>query len=704
MIIYDARKLAGYDVFLHHIGSALYSPHSVPMALISGGLGALFANVSRVTDWLQVHILQGSAYFGAVSFIVGFVVVYRAQIAFQRYAEAQSQYFSMASKLHDIVSFYNAFLLGDDKVTACLRNTILRWCRAYHELAIEEFQGIEFTMNDRTNLRKEEVELLARDRKRPIQISAWLLRLTMENRDRFKAGDAILSRVLQIITNTNLFYNQTRRIAETPFVFPIVQITSMMIHMWAFLTPLMIGSFFPMSNAIAAAVSGGSTWILFAVNESAAQLEQPFEPSSNNLPVAYYTIAFDDDVSAVKYMDFPDVFRQCREGDYHSMDTTETQEKGADIVPPGSVEKLRKEYNTVSDQSNAILKQNSDKEKRKRTLFKDLPKHHNFRFKSKLDAIFESSSRNLREQSAGPRDEEFGAEGASLRRSNSITAAEMRTQEPQLEKNTVDVRQTSSTSKLFDLFSLSRRDIMAEGRSESDHEDDEEETRGVIKTDDDVRLRVDEKNPAEKTIASPRRQHSQDDSMIMTHSRDHDDEIERMASDQLEKATDDNDIQRTALMYHTVHGAEAKKMAEELRLEREVQRRTVANRALILKLRLDQQRYDMRHHLRNVHAVQANVTGDYAVERARSHDESRGGSGWWATTTTRRTLKALPASWALKEQDHSSGGLESASSTSGNSTLRNRNKRNTVRIEDWPGWSTTNLTCARSRGIFEVFS
>jgi len=310
MIVFDARKLGGYDVYLHWKGSALFNWHSLPHALFSGILAVVISNFVA-TGWLHTTFIQSNAYFGGISFVTGFVVVYRAQIAYQRYDEAQRMYFQMVSKLTDFVGFLNAFIPRDNETDAKLLLTFLRWARAYHELAIEEFQGVEFQGSiSRNNLTDEEVQLLARDRKRPLQLSLWMQRLIIERRDRFHCGDAILSRAYQVCSDANFFYASTRRIAESCFPFPFVQLTSAMIHIWMLLTPVVVGTFFPKTILLSFLIAMSSTLTLFAVNELAAILENPWEESINNLPAVYYTIAFDDDMSSIQYMELPQAFEQ----------------------------------------------------------------------------------------------------------------------------------------------------------------------------------------------------------------------------------------------------------------------------------------------------------------------------------------------------------------------------------------------------------
>ncbi len=74
MIIYDARKFAGYDLVLHTAGSALYNVHSLPQALVSGVLATCFSNIDSVNAWLRDHVQNPNIFYGGFSFIVSLYV------------------------------------------------------------------------------------------------------------------------------------------------------------------------------------------------------------------------------------------------------------------------------------------------------------------------------------------------------------------------------------------------------------------------------------------------------------------------------------------------------------------------------------------------------------------------------------------------------------------------------------------------------
>ncbi len=74
MIIYDARKFAGYDLVLHTAGSALYNVHSLPQALVSGVLATCFSNIDSFNAWLRDHVQNPNIFYGGFSFIVSLYV------------------------------------------------------------------------------------------------------------------------------------------------------------------------------------------------------------------------------------------------------------------------------------------------------------------------------------------------------------------------------------------------------------------------------------------------------------------------------------------------------------------------------------------------------------------------------------------------------------------------------------------------------
>jgi len=164
----------------------------------------------------------------------------------------------------------------------------------------------------------------------------------------------------------------------------------------------------------------------------------------------------------------------------------------------------------------------------------------------------------------------------------------------------------------------------------------------------------------------------------------------------------------SSVMYHTVHGADAEKMAEALRLERANQRKVVTARAMRLRHKLTQQRHDMRHLRPSKHVELDDISMLFEPQEGhRGHTGSNGPSSVYSsntqdwgqdetsdvdyTSTNQSTRDSAPSSWSR--------------------TLRLRSRRShhhrehkSVDILEYPGWSATSLTSARSTGKFQVFT
>eukprot|EP00924_Labyrinthula_sp_SR-Ha-C_P001878 snap_masked-scaffold_30-processed-gene-1.30-mRNA-1 protein AED:1.00 eAED:1.00 QI:0/0/0/0/1/1/2/0/598 len=278
------------------------------MAFFSGFLTLLFSYIDRIQKNFLTRFENSNVYFGGLAFIVGFVVVYRAQLAIGRYTTAQKSYYSMVSKLSDMAMFAKVWVRGEDEESNQLLCSFLRWIQLYHELGTEEIQGFEFSAKyPRTHITTKEAHLLLRERKRPLIVMGWILNSVAKHRPKILCGDAVVSRIYVLASEVNTLFNEARRISETPFPFPFAQITVFMISIWGILTPMVIAAFLPQTFGFGPIVSFCGTWMLFAVNESASQLEQPFDDAENDLPILYYSLAFYDDIQGLKNFDTPEI-------------------------------------------------------------------------------------------------------------------------------------------------------------------------------------------------------------------------------------------------------------------------------------------------------------------------------------------------------------------------------------------------------------
>ena len=98
MIVYDYSQGYVFSVLGHTTGSTLFSIHSLPYALVSGLLAVLLDFLPGYHEYNKNRLLESGVFFSSVGFIVAFIVVYRSQLAYARFASAVSNHASMVSR------------------------------------------------------------------------------------------------------------------------------------------------------------------------------------------------------------------------------------------------------------------------------------------------------------------------------------------------------------------------------------------------------------------------------------------------------------------------------------------------------------------------------------------------------------------------------------------------------------------------------
>jgi len=308
MIIYDARKFGGYSLLVHWSGSALFNVHSFPQALASGTIAVALVLTGKGSEIIQ-DVQTVDVFFGSISFLVGFSIIIRAQVALQRYYNAQASLYTMQSKLTDFASLATTMADGD----AALKHALVRYVRLYYTLALEEFQGFEFQLmkHKKELITSDEEEILEEEHAKVAIVNAWLVQSCFE----LVQGEPFRARLYQILSEANVSYNETRRIAETSFPFPFAQIAFVIIHAWGIMSPIFVSAALEDSPGLAFIVTMIGTWFLFAVNELSAQLEQPMEEASNDLPIGFYKTLFMDTLNAIEHGNPPAAIEKLKERD-----------------------------------------------------------------------------------------------------------------------------------------------------------------------------------------------------------------------------------------------------------------------------------------------------------------------------------------------------------------------------------------------------
>lgn len=315
MLIYSASGWLGqFGLLFHIVGSPLYNRKSLPQALFSAAVAVMAVDATNVNEWLDDNVASPTPYFSSFAFFAAFIVVHRTQAAVTRFQVAQQNYSLMASHLLDTAVAIKAFCLYEDMSEPPLRKVMFRWLRLYHKLAIARFLGLPFRQScsrEKDNLiTPGEYDILHPTRHRAPLVLSWVQQAVVMRDDCFHTPPALLGRIYALSASTNTYFHECANISDSPFPFPYLQVSLLILHIWCIFTPFIIARFIT-STVFAALASGLSTWILFAINEAAAELENPFDSSTvNDLPLRYYEHVFATDMDAIEFAALPEQLRR----------------------------------------------------------------------------------------------------------------------------------------------------------------------------------------------------------------------------------------------------------------------------------------------------------------------------------------------------------------------------------------------------------
>jgi len=104
------------------------------------------------------------------------------------------------------------------------------------------------------------------------------------------------------VSVAQLAFNGAQKIQLTPFPFPFVQVCGMLLHLYMFSAPVVIGAY--IQNPIFGTVlSAASILGMFALNQTAEELEDPFGVDPNDLPLDTILSQFRLSIFALELID-----------------------------------------------------------------------------------------------------------------------------------------------------------------------------------------------------------------------------------------------------------------------------------------------------------------------------------------------------------------------------------------------------------------
>jgi len=260
--------------------------------------------------WITSEIVSHPFVYQVFTFVLGFVIVFRANLAYQRFWEGRTCLELMSSKWSDAalqsVVFDNvskkpefdrrAFRARMVSLFSLLHATACS-CLQDNENALEVIEGL-----DQQSIVSSLNSVHCRDQ--VFMVFTWIqdTLIRRQNMGGIAVPPPVCTRLFQEMSNGMLGFNNANKIHNTPFPFPYAQLITVALLILtatsAFVMSLYVESPFWACLFSFLAVSG-----YMAINEVAIELEDPFGDDANDLPMDEYQLCFNDRLRPLLFLD-----------------------------------------------------------------------------------------------------------------------------------------------------------------------------------------------------------------------------------------------------------------------------------------------------------------------------------------------------------------------------------------------------------------
>eukprot|EP00930_Biecheleria_cincta_P019210 TRINITY_DN14724_c0_g1_i1.p1 TRINITY_DN14724_c0_g1~~TRINITY_DN14724_c0_g1_i1.p1 ORF type:complete len:554 (-),score=96.79 TRINITY_DN14724_c0_g1_i1:87-1748(-) len=230
--------------------------------------------------------------FSTWNFVLGYLVVFRANQAYSRFWEAGTIMQRFRGNWFNAVSSCFSFCSpAPEKASEVLkfkhmliRLLSLLYCSALQQIGVckdEQFEVIDIDGFDR-----ESMEYLAVAPEKSLVVLQWIQQLVMKNQANgvIIAPAPILSRVFQELSNGIVATVDAQKISDLVFPFPLAQMVGGMLVFSAILSPILLATVLE-SPLWIAFLNFAVVLSFFGINFIAAEIEMPFGDDENDLPL-----------------------------------------------------------------------------------------------------------------------------------------------------------------------------------------------------------------------------------------------------------------------------------------------------------------------------------------------------------------------------------------------------------------------------------
>eukprot|EP00928_Gymnodinium_smaydae_P065665 TRINITY_DN4876_c0_g1_i1.p1 TRINITY_DN4876_c0_g1~~TRINITY_DN4876_c0_g1_i1.p1 ORF type:complete len:521 (+),score=36.26 TRINITY_DN4876_c0_g1_i1:136-1698(+) len=302
MILYKTRGIH-YFAKLFHIHGSVF-PIAASVALTCSVLAAVlkycydlgYFNYNWGHEDRRI-VLEPSVWGGFTS-LVGFVVVFRTSIAYNRFWDGATSTHKMRAEWFDAVAACIAFCKcaeADTMEIFKFQQVIVRLCSVLHAVALAEIEdNTSEELLDIEAFRVEVLDIDALDEQSILAIKnsnakvelvfQWMQQLIVEN---ISTGvlcipAPILSRVFHELANGMVEFHEALKVSRIPFPFPYAQTCDLLLTLHFLITPIVL-SIWTNSPFWAGVFSFLAVFILWALNAIAVEIENPFGLDANDL-------------------------------------------------------------------------------------------------------------------------------------------------------------------------------------------------------------------------------------------------------------------------------------------------------------------------------------------------------------------------------------------------------------------------------------
>lgn len=278
---------------------------AVPSTLLTLALLALDDHVPELRRDVDLMTLNQSTVWAALSAALMLMVSFRAKNANDRFWEGAGLLHQMRGEWFDTVSNAITFTLEakfkKPHEVMTFRHTIVRLMSLAHGSALEEISSNCFDLKtiDAHGLDKDTLRHLRSCHHdfgfNKVEVLLHFIQSLILNAQAVGIIDVpspIVSRIFQTFSRGFVHFLNAKKITDTKFPFPFVQLIIFLLLIFAIATPVVISSFLT-NKPLAAIATFVPVFAVASINYIAMQLENPYGQDDNDLPINLFQVEMD---------------------------------------------------------------------------------------------------------------------------------------------------------------------------------------------------------------------------------------------------------------------------------------------------------------------------------------------------------------------------------------------------------------------------